>query len=571
MHMFAAFRYSKWSMRRKLFGYMFLLVALLLLALVAGLLLFGRFDSAGKNAYEALDLQMEVFEKDVFSCFDRLAGAGIQLSEETAEILDAHFARHDMSIRDLDDSPEKIAAVQAALAEPLKQHLLQESCSGTFVILDATANTAQADSEPSHTGLYFQKSSYKTSKKYIYLYRGLSDAGRRVGAIFHNKWRLEIQSDDFPNYGEVAATAGLALEEAYFLTELITMPGTSEKAVLMALPIVGSDGAFYGVCGFEISASHFLTHHAQPTNIPHLTCLLTSDDAGDGVLDTSAALSSGVAGDYYRAPTGSLAVEAADQGLLCFRGDELSYIGLAQPLLLSPNNTPHTLAILMLKSDYDRAVMKTLVQNVVLWLLILFFAISCCFFFSRRYLSPILKGMEQIKSDQRGEAQSPYHEINDLFAFLSDQDRKHEEAITALEEEKHLAQSKKDALELEYERAQLVYEQARSDYIRAQEELASARTERDRLAYCRKKEIDPDDFQHFLDGIKKLTETERNIFGWYLDGMSADDILEKTGIMKSTLKFHNHNILNKLGVSSRKQMLRYATLMKQQEQGGDAQ
>jgi len=280
-------------------------------------------------------------------------------------------------------------------------------------------------------------------------------------------------------------------------------------------------------------------------------------------------LSSGVSNDYYRAPKGSLTVETEDQGLLCFHGDEISYIGLTRPVLLSPNNTPHTLAVLMLKSDYDRAVTKTLLQNVVLWSLILFFAISCCMFFSRRYLSPILKGLEQIKSNQRKEAQSPYHEINDLFAFLDDQDQKYEDSISALAAEKELAQSEKDELELKYEQAQLVYEQAQSDYIRAQAELLSARTELDRLAYCRKNEIDPDDFQHFLEGIEKLTETERNIFGWYLDGMSADEILEKTGIMKSTLKFHNHNILNKLGVSSRKQMLRYAALMKQQEEGGN--
>ena len=72
----------------------------------------------------------------------------------------------------------------------------------------------------------------------------------------------------------------------------------------------------------------------------------------------------------------------------------------------------------------------------------------------------------------------------------------------------------------------------------------------------------------FIDGIQKLTQTERDIFGWYLDGLSAADILEKTGTQKSTLKFHNHNILNKLGVSSRKQMLRYAALMKQLGEGG---
>ncbi|MFR3368181.1 MAG: hypothetical protein ACLTR4_13940 [Gallintestinimicrobium sp.] len=31
------------------------------------------------------------------------------------------------------------------------------------------------------------------------------------------------------------------------------------------------------------------------------------------------------------------------------------------------------------------------------------------------------------------------------------------------------------------------------------------------------------------------------------------------------MKFHNKNIYNKLGVSSRKQLLRYATLMKHQK------
>ena len=37
-------------------------------------------------------------------------------------------------------------------------------------------------------------------------------------------------------------------------------------------------------------------------------------------------------------------------------------------------------------------------------------------------------------------------------------------------------------------------------------------------------------------------------------------------IRESTLKFHNHNIPEKLGVSSRKQMLCYATLLKQETQ-----
>lgn len=88
------------------------------------------------------------------------------------------------------------------------------------------------------------------------------------------------------------------------------------------------------------------------------------------------------------------------------------------------------------------------------------------------------------------------------------------------------------------------------------------------MAYSRKSEIDPDDYQFFLEGLQALTRRERDIFEWYLEGKSAAEILELTGIKEGTLKSHNHSILNKLGVSSRRQMLRYAELMKQQGVAG---
>ena len=48
-------------------------------------------------------------------------------------------------------------------------------------------------------------------------------------------------------------------------------------------------------------------------------------------------------------------------------------------------------------------------------------------------------------------------------------------------------------------------------------------------------------------------------------GKNAKEILTILSITENTLKFHNKNIYNKLGVSSRKQLLRYATLMKHQK------
>ena len=76
-----------------------------------------------------------------------------------------------------------------------------------------------------------------------------------------------------------------------------------------------------------------------------------------------------------------------------------------------------------------------------------------------------------------------------------------------------------------------------------------------------KKEIDPDNFKSFLEGISTLTKTEKKIFDLYRKGHTAKEILEIANIKESTLRYHNQNIYSKLSVNSMKLMLRYCTLM----------
>lgn len=111
-------------------------------------------------------------------------------------------------------------------------------------------------------------------------------------------------------------------------------------------------------------------------------------------------------------------------------------------------------------------------------------------------------------------------------------------------------QSESIRLQSKFEQAQVAYQKAQAEYDKAQEDLSAAKQELDRLSYSRKTEIDPDDYQAFLDGVQMLTKAEREIFEWYLVGKTANEILELAGIKQGTLKFHNHNILGKLGVSS---------------------
>lgn len=60
----------------------------------------------------------------------------------------------------------------------------------------------------------------------------------------------------------------------------------------------------------------------------------------------------------------------------------------------------------------------------------------------------------------------------------------------------------------------------------------------------------------YLFGQSNLTQTERMIFDLYTSGRSTKEIMVEMNITENTLKFHNKNIYSKLGISSRKQLVR---------------
>ena len=63
----------------------------------------------------------------------------------------------------------------------------------------------------------------------------------------HRKWRLEFNTNLFPNSDQLTADSKQPLTNAYRLSDIFTLTGTSERAVLMTLPIIGRDGTVYGI------------------------------------------------------------------------------------------------------------------------------------------------------------------------------------------------------------------------------------------------------------------------------------------------------------------------------------
>ena len=67
--------------------------------------------------------------------------------------------------------------------------------------------------------------------------------------------------------------------------------------------------------------------------------------------------------------------------------------------------------------------------------------------------------------------------------------------------------------------------------------------------------------EYFAEGFRELTPAERRIYGLYIEGKTTAEIREKLNITENTLKYHNKNIYNKLGVSSKKELLEVAKMV----------
>ncbi len=355
---------------------MLLLTGILMFALASGLFLCGRFSSTKKETAQALALQMEVFEQNMSSYWEKTAALGIHLSQEMTGLLESYLTEQDIHFEQLTDSAVHIAGLQESVIGPLCQSLQQSDCSGAFVLFDATVNSHIEHSETSRSGLYIQKSGNAIADDGLLLYRGLADAGKDYGIIPHRKWRLEFQSDLFPNYEELVSHASLPLERSYRITDLFTLPATSEKAVLMTVPLIGQDGAVYGLCGFEVSQRYFKLFHGQPTNLLHMICLLATGD--NGILHAEDGLSCGISNGYYLRPKATSQQQTWAAGTLYsyFRERTVPDIGVSREVFLSYRDSAITAAVLIPKEDYDRAIIRSTVQTALLILMLLFSPLS---------------------------------------------------------------------------------------------------------------------------------------------------------------------------------------------------
>ena len=529
---------AKPSMRRRLLLYMGALAALLLFSLFAVLLLLGQLKSPREEMKKSLTFQMEAFRSDVTSLWRNVSVMGVHLSEDMTALIEERVKDFDA----LSGSADALEQLEASMLGPLCQYVQQADCSGGFVLLSVSLNPdAAADS---FSGLYVQRSNAEHTTSDLLLYRGMADIGRQHRVMPHRKWAQEFCPADFPGLADQLEAASAPIGRACRTTELLTLPGTTEQAILLSVPMVGADGRVYGLCGFSVNQTYFSAHHAQPSAVSNLACVLS--DAAEG-LDIQKGLLTYPAGGFCFVPDELLAEKSLRGGLSAFVGTELSFVGILEPFTVAAGDeAPHDLTVLIPKSDYDRALLKSRLEAAGVLMLLLFFAVSCCLFYTRRYLRPILRDIERLK-DESGGTQMTFDELQPVSARL----RSHEQTITVLETEK---------LDLQGQ-----VEHMQSQVVDTQEQLDDSLAELRRLAYLGKKELDPADYQKFLEGYAKLSSKELEICAALAKGLSARQCAEQTGNALSTIDTYRKRVYEKTNIHRVRQLrLCYALMQLEQ-------
>lgn len=533
------------SMRRRLILYLFAIMLFFALLIAVLLFLFGAVDPIGSEMEWALTNQLENSVNFIEAQSNDQAAYAVAFSQQLTSAIRNELVDSGITFDQLRNAPDALTSVQDSIFEVVYNNMQLAPCSGAFCFLNTTVNDTLPNK--SYQGLYLKfanLSAENTIHNDVCLFRGFSSIARKNHINLHSTWQLENQEGLFPEIDTLMSSKSENISKAYSLTSVYRLPDTWENVRLLCVPVFDSRGVTIGVCGFEISNLYFmLSHKTSETEQSHIFCALLNRSS-DGYVGQIAGNQSG-----YFPPVDSAFTIENNPDLTIFHSSDIEFIGKAQDLKIG--TTTHVVAV-MLPAEEHQALVKTVQLKIAAILFITAVAILVVALWgSKKYVAPILKDLERIKNGAGPEqGHSRVLEIGDLFAFLAQQDRDHEVALSALHREKLEAKSRQERLQSELE-------QANSEYESAQVEIA-------RLAYSRKQEVDPDDFQFFLDGISKFTPTERKVFELYLEGKSAKEIVAILEITENTLKFHNKNIYNKLGVSSRKQLLRYAALMKQQ-------
>lgn len=523
------------SMRGRFAVYIISVILIFISVIILLFGLFGILNPANKQISDNLDTLLSRHTEAIENDTDELAACAISLAGQLESDLQSFLSENNLLFEDLENNKEALDKLQLEMYTTLYLNMQVAHPSGAFLMLDTSV------SSPSETqyynGIYLKYInlfSDNTVNNDFSIFRGSFSTGHKNSITFHSGWKNECRTDFFEKSEELFPDG-----VHYILSPAVEIPDTWETARYVYVPIRDIKGKIVGVCGFEINDLLFrLSHKPDVSELGFVVCgLLDNKENISGQFNSNRY---GITDNFSYTKKGSL---------IQFDFENESCIGKTDSISLG--NDSFTIAVMMPKNAYDMLLKKEQLKFVSIFLIIAILALCCSIYMSKKYISPIVRRIEQIKSAQKLDNSLKISEIDDLFDYLEQRDLLAEERLRQLEEDKHSA-------EIEAEKSRQAYEAALKECELAQIEIQ-------RLSESTQAEINADEYDYFISNLGTLTETERKVYELYLDGKKAGEISEILGIKPNTIKFHNKNIYSKLGISSRKQLLKYAIIKQYQD------
>ena len=532
------------TLQRRLLLFFILTTAFLIMGFAILLTLFGITGKGEQIIRDHLSVELSGISQAINEDFGRISLGGIEISEQIAARSDRFLKENGITADQLQNHPELIEPLLAEQIDPLLTVVDTRYCGGAFVMLDVTVSPDAEDAQDHRAGIFIKKTQPTSTNSLgvqLHYLRGPAQIAREENIMLLGQWKMEydISGQDF--FVQVMDTARnnpeLPLSRLYYWSGRVVLKGNSESGFLLCVPLRSEDGTVFGLCGIEVSDRMFKSLYT-PEGGSYENIFAVMAPRQENGLGTSRGL---IAGNYYLTGTRwefDLTMSETHENFIHYSAEGEQYGGQIQTLRLYPNGSVYednawAVAVLMPQSLLHTAVNGRIYIFIYIIIGFLIISMIASVFVSKHFLKPVTEAFDSIKTTHHTERKPvPYTEINDLFEYLAAKDREQEKAV----------------------------QQIQGEHTQTQLELS-------RLAYSRKQEVDPDLYQQFLDHLHTLTPTERTVFELYVSGRSAKEIMEIMGIKENTLKYHNKNIYSKLGVASRKELLRYAALMKQDAKG----
>ena len=248
------------GMQRKLMLYWVSMILVIFAAVILLLSVAGAFSQNDEQLHEVMELQLKNTQDNLISHLDRLTAQSLNLSKELSREIEGALVREGITLQEVNDDPERLLKLQQVMYPLVNTTLQTANCNGAYVILDATANTTLEEADHSRSGIHLRYTNLSASSPVtptVVYFRGIPDIARQKDLELHNRWNLEFDTDLIPGCRELMDSPLDRPAQHYFWSRRIDLKGTWESAMLLCVPIVGSDGSVYGVCGVELSALYF--------------------------------------------------------------------------------------------------------------------------------------------------------------------------------------------------------------------------------------------------------------------------------------------------------------------------